>query len=137
MAQISVLAASQAQTSLKSHMLKADRPVDTPTKMYFPDTARQLALSVTYQKREKMRVPNCLPTAGYISHANDIFLVFHQKMLIYSTRETFRYILSPQEQGRVSSLSWRLVSVRNEKVLSHLSPSHKQKGLSRPRTQEH
>lgn len=89
MAQISVLAASQAQTSLKSHVLKADSPTDTPTKMYFPDTARQLAFSVTYQKREKMSVPNCLPTAGYISHANDIFLVFHQKMLIYSTRETF------------------------------------------------
>lgn len=72
MAQISVLAASQAQTSWKSHLLKAARPTDRPTKTYFPDTARQLALSVTYQKREKMSVPNCI----LISHAKDTFLAF-------------------------------------------------------------
>lgn len=112
MAQISVLTASHAQTSLQSDTLNAYRPTDRPTKTYFPDTARQLALPVTYREREKMSVPNCFPSGGYISHTSDILLAFHQqKMLIYSIREKFLHELSSEEQGRGSHLCHRDCSV--------------------------
>lgn len=130
MAQISVLAASQAQTSFKSHVLKAARPTDRPTKMYFPDTARQLALSVTYQKREEMSVPNWLLTAGYISHTSDIFLAFSPENADFFYKGNILMHSFPTRAGKgLSSLSQRLVCVSNEKVFSHLSPSHKEKGL--------
>lgn len=112
MAQISILTASQAQTSVQSDTLKAARPTDRPTKMYFPDTARQLALPVTCQEREKMSVPNRFPSGGDISHTSDILLAFYrQKMLIYSTREKRLHELSSEEQGRVSHLCHRDGSV--------------------------
>jgi len=58
MAQTSVSTASQALTCLQSTILKAARPMHRPTKMYFPDTARQLSVPVTYQEREKISAPN-------------------------------------------------------------------------------
>lgn len=130
MAQISVLAASQAQTSLKSHVLKAARPTDRPTKTCFPDTARQLALSVTYREREKMSVPNCLLTERHISHTNDIFLALTPENADLFYKGSILTHSFPRTAGEgLSSLSQKLVCVRNEKVFSHLSLSHKQKWL--------
>lgn len=130
MAQISVLAASQAQTSLKSHVLKAARPSDRPTKTYFPDTARQLALSVTYQETEKVSVPDCLLSGGCLSHTNETFLAFSPENAdLFHKGKTLTHSFPRNAGEGLLSLSQRLVCARNEKVFSHLSPSHKQKRL--------
>lgn len=118
MAQISVLTASQAQTSSQLNTVKAARPSDRPTKMYFPDTARQLALPVTYQERENMSVSSCFPSTGHISHTSNIH---QQKRLIYSTREkNFAWAFIIRAGEGISSLPQRLFYVGNEKVCFHL-----------------
>lgn len=77
-----------------------------------------------------MSVPNCLLTAGYINNTNDTFLTSSPDNTDFFYKGNILAHSFPTGAGKgLSTLSQSLVCVSNEKIFSHFSPSHKQKGL--------